>query len=361
MQRLRGMLPGGTAGLAVVLGVAAALGLASPAAAQGYNVTSLVSDVTGLAVKADGHLVNPWGITASATGPFWINDAGAGVSTVYDGTGTPSSLVVTVPPPAGSSDHSSPTGIVFNNTTGFTVAPGRPAFFLFATEDGTISGWNPAVNPTTAVVKADRSATASYKGLALLGDRLYATNFHESQVDIFDNNFNFVGAVTDPAIPAGYGPFNVQNVGGTLLVTFAQQDADKHDDVAGRGAGFVEILDPATGTFSHLIAGGALNAPWGMTLAPADFGRFGGALLVGNFGDGTINAFDPHTGQSLGSLRDASGRSIVIQGLWGLLFGNGGSGGATNTLYFTAGIADENHGLLGAITAAPRTRRPGLF
>jgi uncharacterized protein (TIGR03118 family) len=355
------MLRGGAAGLTVMLAMAVASGLASPAAAQGYNVTNLVSDVTGLAVRADTRLVNPWGMAFSASGPFWINDAGTGLSTVYDSTGTPSATVVTVPSAPGSTEPSNPTGIVFNNTTGFAVAPGRPAAFIFATENGTISGWNPAVDRANAILKADRSATAIYKGLALAGDRLYAANFHEGQIDIFDSSFNFVGAITDPAVPAGYAPFNIQSLGGTLFVTFARQDADKEDDVPGRGAGFVDILNPATGVFTRLISGGALNAPWGLALAPADFGRFGSTLLVGNFGDGTINAFDPRTGQALGSLRDASGQPIAVEGLWALQFGNGGAGGATNTLFFTAGIADESHGLFGAITAAPRSRRPGLF
>jgi uncharacterized protein (TIGR03118 family) len=327
-----------------------------------YQQTNLVSDLPGVAAVTDPHLVNAWGMSHSATSPWWISDNGAGVSTLYNGSGTPASLVVTIPPPLGSpaGTTSTPTGNVFNSTSSFAVTKNgvtRPAVFLFATEDGTISGWNPAVDPTNAILAADQSAFgAIYKGLALgsnsSGNFLFATNFHNGTVDVFDTHFapvSLAGSFTDPSIPSGFAPFGIANLNGQLYVTYAKQDADKEDDVAGPANGFVDIFDTNGNLIRRLVTHGRLNSPWGLTFAPADFGQFSNDLLVGNFGDGRINVVDPTTGDFLGQLRDRDNRAITIDGLWGLAFGNGANAGPTTTLFFTAGIDDEAHGLFGSL------------
>ena len=321
----------------------------------------LVSDITGRASVIDTNLVNPWGIATSASGPFWISDNHSGLSTVYNSTGAVQSLVVTIPPPAGSPGPASPTGIIFNGTADFTVASGAsnaPAKFIFATEDGTISGW---ASGSDAVLKVDNSvAGAVYKALASgsvgASNYLYAANFNAGTIDVFDGNYtpvSLAGSFADPTIPAGFAPFNIQNFGGSLYVTYAKQDADKHDDVGGPGNGYVDVFDTGGNLLRRLISNGTLNSPWGLAMAPAGFGPWGGDLLVGNFADGVINAFDPLTGLYLGTVKGADGNPIAIPGLWGLKFGNGGNGGSTNTLYFTAGIAGggavEDHGLFGSI------------
>jgi uncharacterized protein (TIGR03118 family) len=325
-----------------------------------YVERKLVSDIPGEAEQTDPNLVNPWGIAFSPTSPFWIADNHAGVSSLYNSSGQPLSLVVTIPPPAGGTPPAAPTGVVYNNTPDFLVGAGLPARFIFATEDGTIASWNSGAN---AVLKADNSASgAIYKGLALGSsggqNYLYAANFHAGQVDVFDANYTLVtpaGSFSDPTLPAGYAPFNIQNVGGQLFVTYALQDADKHDDVSGPGNGYVNVFDPSGQLLKRFVSNGPLNSPWGVVLAPAGFGGFSHALLIGNFGDGRFNAFDPATGQFLGPLLDASGIPIAVRGLWDLKFGNGGQGGDPHTLYFTAGIAGdgaiEDHGLFGSISA----------
>jgi uncharacterized protein (TIGR03118 family) len=324
-----------------------------------YRQHNLVSDGAVPADLVDAALVNAWGLVASTTSPWWVADNGTGLSTLYNGnTGAKLSLTVSVP--------GAPTGIVFNGGAGFVVASGTahgPARFIFASEDGTISGWNPAAAPTTAIVAVDNSATgAVYKGLAIAGDRLYASNFHAGTVDVFDPSFHSVavsGAFTDAALPAGYAPFGIRNLGDVIYVTYALQDADQHDDVAGAGHGFVNAFD-ANGTLLRRVASrGRLNSPWGLALAPADFGKFSGNLLVGNFGDGSINAFDPNgfrgTGalQQRGQLHTADGRPIAIDGLWAIAFGNGAAAGAQNVLFFTAGPFGEQHGLFGTLVVAP--------
>jgi uncharacterized protein (TIGR03118 family) len=325
-----------------------------------YVQHNLVSDIPGMADNTDTNLVNPWGIATSATSPFWISDNHSGLSTLYNSSGTPLSLVVTIPPPSGGTPPAAPTGIVFNgNTNAFFVAPNTAAHFIFATEDGTISGWASLSN---AVLKADNSAGGTvYKGLALASSGgspyLYASDFHHGKIDVFDTNFTaatLAGSFSDPGIPAGFAPFNVQEINGQLFVTYAKQDADAHDDVSGPGNGFVNVFDTSGNLVRRFASNGVLNSPWGLAWAPEGFGAFGSALLIGNFGDGRINAFDPASGTWLGRLEDAQGEPFSVTGLWALIFGNGASGGDPHTLYFTAGIpgsgAVEDHGLFGSLT-----------
>jgi uncharacterized protein (TIGR03118 family) len=331
------------------------------AAVKGYKQVNLVSDQAGVALKTDPNLVNPWGISFGPTTPFWVSDNGTGVSTLYQPSGdtAPSAtapLVVTIPAPPGGTDAASPTGTVFNGTTGFELAAGKPALFLFATEDGTISGWSPTVDMTHAMLKVNNSANAVYKGLALLGNQLFAANFRGNSVDIFNSDFSAAGSFTDSTVPAGYAPFGIQAIGNTLYVTYAQQDGDKKDDVPGPGHGYVDTLDPTTHKFTRLISGGTasspLSSPWGLALAPANFGAFSGKLLVGNFGDGWINAFDPQTGAFSGSLSGSDGKVIAIEGLWAITFGSAANQSAQPSLFFTAGPGGEQHGLFGRLDLA---------
>ena len=323
-------------------------GFAPPAENQNsFAVHNLVSDGTISADHTDPNLVNAWGLTASATSPWWVADNGTDLSTIYRANGTIVPLVVQVP------IH--PTGAVF-------WSPTARAIFVFATEAGTIRGWHPSQGNQT-VVLADRSAQgAIYKGLAIAsttaGDRFYAADFHNARVDVFDGSFNLVtspGAFVDSQLPDGYAPFGIQNIGGRIFVTYAQQGADAVDEVAGQGLGFVDTYDTSGNLLARVAQHGQLNAPWGLALAPANFGRFSGDLLVGNFGDGQINAYEELPNgrfEHRGELRDADGKSLTIDGLWALQFGHGApNNGPTNTLFFTAGTDDEAHGLFGAITA----------
>jgi uncharacterized protein (TIGR03118 family) len=290
---------------------------------------------------------------------------GTGMSTLYDGTGKPQTLVVKIPASANNPGDGAPTGIVFNGSTGFVVSQGgasAPSRFLFATEDGVIAGWAPTVDATNAIRVIDNfSATgAVYKGLALSaggnGSLLYAADFHNNRIDVFDSSFKPVtlaaGAFTDPAIPAGFAPFNVQAINGDIYVAYAKQDADRRDEVAGSGLGYVDVFDPNGVLIARVASQGALNAPWGMVLAPAGFGKFSNHLLIGNFGDGTINAYDPVSGNFAGTLTGSDQQPIRISGLWGLAFGNGFAGQPVNTLFFAAGPDDETHGLYGRIDVA---------
>jgi uncharacterized protein (TIGR03118 family) len=321
-----------------------------PAAAQ-YEVTYLVSDVSGLANFTDSDLKNPWGISSSATSPFWVSNNGSGVVTLYDGTGVKQSLVVTIPP-AGAG---TPTGTVFNFTPGFNGDS-----FLFATESGTITGWRSALGTAAETTVDNSAADAVYKGMALGNNGsdnfLYAANFFSGLINVFSSNFSPVtlsGSFTDPNLPAGYAPFNVQNLGGSLYVSYALQDAAKHNDVSGAGNGFVDIFDFNGNLVKRLISNGPLNSPWGLALAPSQFGQFSNALLVANSGDGKINAFDAITGAFLGTLEDANGNPITIDGLRGLIFGNGGNAGNPDTLFFTAGPDGEQRSLLGSVAPVP--------
>jgi uncharacterized protein (TIGR03118 family) len=326
----------------------------TPAAQHNYIVKPLVSDGYLPGTIVDPNLVNAWGLTASGTSPWWSADNGTGKSTLYNGnTGAPQALVVSV--------DTNPTGTVFNGTTGFVV-PGTTAraVFLFDTEGGQLLGWNPAFGTTAQVAKT--IAGAIYKGLAIGttgagAPRLYAANFHAGTVDVFDGSFTLVtepGAFVDPSLPDGYAPFGIQNIAGRIFVSYAKQDADAEDEVAGQGRGFVDEYDTDGHLLERVAQHGQLNAPWGLALAPASFGEFGGDLLVGNFGDGQINAYEPQPDGSferVGGLRDDSGRQISIDGLWALEFGNGAAAGPKENLFFTAGPNDESDGLFGQITA----------
>jgi uncharacterized protein (TIGR03118 family) len=335
------------------------------AAADGYLVHNLVSDIPGLADKFDKNLVNPWGNGFSSGSPFWIGNNGTGTSTLYDGTGTATNLIVATPAPpsAGASATGAVTGVIFNTASSFFIVGTKGANFLFCTEDGTIEGWNAG---SAATILVDNSASnANYKGCALGGTStaplLFAANFGSGNIDVFDGNLKPVTAAkafVDPGIPSGFAPFNVAVLGGNVYVSYAKQDSDKHDDVAGPGNGYVSVFDQSGNMIAHLIAQGPLNSPWGMALAPSSFGNFGGALLVGNFGDGLINAFDPTSGKQLGTLADVEGGSVQIPGLWSLNVGNSKRSDSA-TLYFTAGIPGpfgdpvESHGLLGSIQPPP--------
>jgi uncharacterized protein (TIGR03118 family) len=352
-----------------------------------YAVTRLVSNLSGHAAMQDPVLQNAWGVAFSPAGsPFWVNDNATGCSTLYDGVGTKvTALQVSIPLPGNvvptASCHpkdpnkpanpgpAAPTGIVWNPAASFVV-PGTkiPAVFIFATEDGTISAWAGGLNPAdNAVIAADESMSgAVYKGLAfgvnVKGPFLFATNFNKGTVDVFgpngtDGMFTKVtldGNFTDPGIPAGYAPFNIANVDGDLFVTYAKQDDQKHDDVAGPGHGFVDVFD----TDGHLIrrfdSRGRLNSPWGIARASFAFGRFSGKILIGNFGDGRINVFN-NDGTFVDQLEDTHGKPLVIDGLWTLTLG-GGHNSSPDTLYFTAGPNDESNGLFGTIKPTSSNR-----
>jgi uncharacterized protein (TIGR03118 family) len=395
--------------VAVTVAVAAAFSVAVGTAQSGrtgfvetdlvvnkqVNGVPTVTDRNGVVHVAqffDPNLVNPWGISASATSPFWISDNNSGVSTLYDSAGTPQSLVVSIPAPGNPlSSGGTPSGTVFNiasgqqafkisgvTTTGAAIS--APALFLFSTEDGTIAGWNPAVNPvgfdpakagTYAIIAVNHSAQptpaagAVYKGLAIATNPsshqtlLYATNFRAGTVEIYDSSFMPTGpadAFTDPKLPKGYAPFNIAAlpVNGALglFVTYAKQDAAKHDDDAGQGHGIVDTYDLDGQVAIRFAQHGQLDSPWGIAIAPATFGSLAGDVLIGNFGNGQVNVFAPD-GTFVDKLRDAHGQAIVIDRLWALQVGNGGSGGDPGAVYFTAGLNDEQDGLFGRLNAHP--------
>jgi len=338
--------------------LAIALCVSAPVSAQHYRQTNLVSDVPGLAPVTDPNLVNAWGLTSSGTSPWWVADNGTGVSTLYTGAGQKLSLVVTVPPPPGSPPPSTPTGVVFNGSSDFKVGTNQPARFIFVSEDGTISGWNSGPN---AILKVNNAGSAIYKG-ATIGqvngvNFLYVANFFNGSVDVFDTNYAPApvpaGAFTDPNLPSGFAPFNVQNIGGNIFVTFAKLSDDKHDEVDGPGLGFVDSFDSNGVLLQRFRSGHWMNAPWGVALAPDDFGKLSGRLLVGQFGSGEIASFDATNGNFQGLLRGRHGQPLEIEGLWALRFGNGAGAGPLNTLFFTAGIDHEQHGLFGTITPIP--------
>jgi uncharacterized protein (TIGR03118 family) len=316
--------------------------------------TNLVADTAGVAAVTDPNLVNPWGMSDSPTGAFWVSDNGTGLSTLYNTSGAIQSLVVQIPA-AGGGTNGPVDGQVFNATTDFVIPGSTKASFIFANEDGVISAWNGGGN---AIAVVDRSASGTvYKGLAMGvnggANFLYATNFNGNGVDVFDATFTYVKSFTDPNIPNGFAPFGIANINGLLYVSFAMQDAAKHDDVAGPGLGYIDVFNPDGSMVKRLVSQGALNSPWAMVLAPAGFGNLGGDLIVGNFGDGHINVYGATSGAVLGPMKNSTGQPLAIDGLWGLIFGNGGQGGAAGTLYFSAGPAHESHGLFGSLAPAP--------
>jgi uncharacterized protein (TIGR03118 family) len=341
--------------LAAVL--AAVLVAGGAARAGGYVVHPLVSDQPALAPTLDPNLVNPWGIAASSSSPWWVANEATETSTLYNGAGVrfppASPLVVSVP--------GGPTGTVFNAGSQFQLPSGTSTAkpnFLFATLSGTIQGWN---GGAAAKLGLDRSSFgAVYTGLAIVGDRLYAADFNNRRVDIVDGTFHVVtapGAFVDPKLPPGYSPFGIQNVGGHVFVAYAKKSDTTGDEVKGRGLGQVDEYDADGVLLARVEKHAKLNAPWGIAMAPAaGFGPLSGSLIVGNFGDGRMNGYAKDAmgdWQHVDQLRGADGLAIEIEGLWGIGFGNGVNAGPTTSLFFAAGVDDEAHGLFGAITAAP--------
>jgi uncharacterized protein (TIGR03118 family) len=342
--------------------------------AQHYTQTNLVADQPGVAPITDPNLVNPWGLTRSPTttakagSPWWVSDNNSGFSTLYTGAGAIIPIngtgTVTIPPPKGSpaGTIATPTGIVYNGSpTDFLISPGgAAAAFIFVTEDGTISAW---AGGTAATLEVDNSKGGSphgavYKGAtsALVNGKvfLYVTNFRSGKVEVYDNTFKPVHIseelFDDDALPRDFAPFNIQNIGGTLFVTYAKQDAAKHDDVAGEGNGFVELYQPDGKHIGHLQHGSWLNSPWGVVWTPRDFGVFSNSILVGNFGSGWVAAYNGFTKEFIGFVKNPDDSILTIDGLWSLTFGNNGSAGPSTTLFFSAGPDHETHGLFGTLT-----------
>jgi uncharacterized protein (TIGR03118 family) len=341
--------------------------------AQHYKQTNLVSDIASLAPTFDPNLKNPWGLTRSSTtptrpgSPFWVANNNSGTSTLYTGTGAIIPIngtgTVTVPPPKGSpaGTLATPTGVVFNGSpTDFLIAPGKSAAFIFVTEDGTISGWAGGQNAVPVVDNSDNGSAngAVYKGATsgeINGNKfLYVTNFRSAKVEVYDTNFKSAHLGEDAfeaeGVPRGFAPFNVQNIGGTLFVTYAKQDAPRHDPVGGDGLGFVELFTPSGKHIGHLEHGDWFNAPWGVVWTTRDFGEFSNAILVGNFRSGWIAAFNGFTHKFIGFVKNPDDSLVFIDGLWSLTFGNDAGAGSANTLFFTAGINNETDGLFGTIT-----------
>jgi uncharacterized protein (TIGR03118 family) len=341
--------------------------------AQHYTTTNLVSNIPGRAAVTDPNLQNAWGLVASPGSPWWISNNAGGTATLYNGAGAIIPLVVTIPNAPSQTAPGSPTGVMFNGSaTDFLLAPGKRAVFIFVTEDGTVSGWNPGVQPTTAVIKVDNSQTpdakngAVYKGATIAeidGKRfILAANFRSGRVDVFDTNFKQVrlgggdegddnAAFADERVREGFAPFNVQAIGPNIYVTYAKQDAPRHDPVGGVGFGFVDVFNTHGRLLQRLQHGDWLNAPWGVVLTPGNFGEFSHTILVGQFRGGTIAAYNPVTGRFMGNVLNPDGTTFTSSGLWALQFGagNANSGPAT-TLFFTAGPDGEVNGLFGTLT-----------
>jgi uncharacterized protein (TIGR03118 family) len=345
---------------AVALAVVATVGAAPPGGT--FVMTPLVSDVPGTAAVTDANLVNAWGLARSGTSPWWVADNETMKTTVYNASGALQSIGGN----AFQGVPGNPTGAVFSGIAGqFQVGTATApttlgtSNFIFDSEDGTISAWRGG--STAALVTASGGADAKFKGLAIAqpasgSPLLYATDFHNGRVDVFNGawqNVTPAGSFVDPQLPSGYAPFGIQKIGERVFVSYAKQDADAADEVAGQSLGFVDAYDLAGNLLARVAQRGQLNAPWGLALAPASFGRFAGDILVGNFGDGQINAYreTPSGFEHSGTLRDTDGKKLVIDGLWALEFGNGGANGSPDTLFFTAGPDDESHGLFGTITS----------
>jgi uncharacterized protein (TIGR03118 family) len=371
LPRLRSLA---TAALAVAVPAALAVATVAPAASAGthrpdneFRQTNLVSDLGNVGAQVvDPNLKNPWGLAFGPTTPLWVADNGTSVATLYGvspggGTAQKVPLTVTLPPM-----DSNPTGQVFNPTSGFVLkskAGKGPALFIFSSEGGQIIAWSPVADPvvngaSTAQVKFS-SRTAVFKGLTIASTRfgtfLYATDFHNGRVDVFNSRFHLVhlpGQFRDRHLPRGYAPFGIRAIDGLIYVTYAKQDAAKHDDVAGPGHGFIDVFTTSGFLVERLVSRGALDSPWGLEVAPKGFGPFGGKLLVGNFGNGRIHAYGLFSGRPAGTLRTKHDKPITIDGLWALQFGTATTGG-TGTLLFSAGLNDEANGLVGAINPAP--------
>jgi uncharacterized protein (TIGR03118 family) len=334
----------------------------APTAGAVFSATNVVTDSGSAAAHVDPNLINGWGIAFNPKGYVWVANQGTSTSTLYDGQGVQQSLIVTVP--AGAGGKAGPTGIVFNGTQDFKVTQNGAsgvAAFIFVGTGGTVSGWAPSVNGTQAITMVDTAANggtpSAYTGLTLTSyagvNYLYAADFRNNRVDVYDTTWKKVtlpgGSFVDPNLPAGYAPFGIQAIGNRIYVTYAQHAPSGPRENLGAGLGIVDVFDPSGAMLSRFATGGALNAPWGVALAPANFGGFGNMLLVGNFGDGKINVYDPATGAQVGTLSKADKTPIVIDGLWGIAFGNGINSQPTNTLFYAAGPGDGAHGLYGRI------------
>jgi len=326
----------------------------------GYAQTNLVANVADVANHTDPQLSNPWGIAFVPGSPFWISNNNGGTSTLYDGQGNKNTLVVTIPSAAITPcSPGCPTGVVVNTTAEFGGSN-----FIFGTEDGIVASWTDGTNATVAFDNS--AALAVYKGLALLNNGtsnfLLAANFRTGKIDVLDRNFlvtALAGSFTDPNLPAGMAPHGVHVIGNQVYVTYAMQDAAKHDPAPGAGSGVIDIFDRNGNFVKTFASGGTLNAPWGVVTAPASFGTFSNSILVGNFGDGTINAFDAASGKFQGQIMDTNNKVIVNPGLWDLVFGAGGTGDP-NTLYFTAGGSNQTSGLFATLTPAAVAGQPNF-
>ncbi|MGA2985765.1 MAG: TIGR03118 family protein [Terriglobia bacterium] len=353
--------------LAVWVSLSLALGVSAFAqdSLQQYTQTNLVSSQAGVALSVDPDLVNSWGVSRSSGSPWWVSDNGTGKSTLYTSAGTKEGLIVTVPSGDPSvSPIGTPTGTIYNGSSiDFLLAPGEPALFMFVTQDGTISGWNPGVNPTEAVIEVNEKGKSVFTGVTVAQVNvggisttyLYVADFRKGRVQVYDTSFHHVSwgeeRFDDDWLPEGYAPFNIQNIGGNLYVAYAKQDAEKYNAVDGPGFGHVDVFSPSGRLLQRFEHGAWLNAPWGLTLASSDFGLFSHDVLVGQFGSGEILAFNPVTGHFEGKLLNPSNQPIAIDGLWALGFGNGGTAGPETTLFFTAGPDKQSNGLFGTLTA----------
>ena len=362
-----------TTAVILICGIAASSALADDLAHNSYDVTKLTSDIAGQAENTDPVLQNAWGVAFTpGASPFWVADNATGCSTLYDGAGVPQLTYDNSAENPRNPSHppnptpAAPTGMVWNPSATFLV-PGTniPATFIWATEDGTISAWAGGLTPSdAAVIAVNNSPSAVYKGLVfgtnVHGVFLFASDFRGGKIDVFAGNSStgfrpatsteISGSFSDPDLPVGFAPFGIQNINGNLFVTYALQNGAKHDDVAGPGNGFVDVYDTDGNLLQRFASRRPLNSPWGVTRASFAFGRFSGDVLVGNFGDGQINAFDSD-GNFRGTLRDGKGKPIAIDGLWTLTLG-GGRNSNSDTLYFTAGPNGEADGLFGTITPA---------
>ncbi len=340
-------------GLRIMLSLLAIAFLSLSAAAQKVDVTYLTSDIANAATNHDANLVDAWGVSISPVGPWWVADRATGLSTLYNGTGVPQSLVVTIPSGSGSGTGS-PTGTVFNATSSFKIN-GQTTPFLFCTLDGTISGW---YSGTTAFIAVNNhSSGAIYTGMALASaggsNYIYVANLNSGAIEAYDTNYQLhsfgSGAFVDSTLPAGYAPFNIQAIGTNLVVAYAKQNSSRNFVVPGPGNGYVDVFDTSGNLVVRMQHNLFMNAPWGLVQAPANFGGFSNDLLIGQFGSGGMTAYNLSTGAWIGNVLDANDLAFKIDGLWALAFGNGTSGGPTTTLYFTSGPYGGNHGIFGSI------------